>query len=106
MTFHRAPLPMDLIHFMWHHCRPRGIVIFFVVNTFASQFCFSLGTAVTRLHVLEPPHKFDGVPCCEFGLVSLGGFGIVPLRENVPAFFLIPHAGGSHLVLGPRLEYS
>ena len=46
---------MDLIHFVWHHCHRRGIVIIFVVNTFATQCCSSLGTAVTRLYVLEPP---------------------------------------------------
>ena len=52
--------------FIGHHCpwtllilcgtivTPRGIVIFFVANTFATQFCSSLGTAVTRLNVLEP----------------------------------------------------
>ena len=44
--------PMDFVLLLWDHCHLRGIVIFFVVNTFATQFCSSLGTAVTRLYVL------------------------------------------------------
>ena len=38
-----APLPS------WQHRDS------FVVGAFATQFCYSLGTAVTPLYVLEPP---------------------------------------------------
>ena len=62
---------------------PRGIV--FVVNTFASQFCSSCMPSPVSVS-WNHTHKFDGVLCCECGLVSLslGGFGIVFLGEDVP----------------------
>ena len=61
---------------------------FFVVNTFAKQFCSSIGTAVTRVHVL----------CFVVDL---------ELYFFVETFLLLLyHACGSHLVHGPGLEYS
>ena len=103
-----APLPP-----LWHR-------VLFVVDAFATKFCSYLGTAVTRRYVAyifewcnsastswswNRPHKYDVVPSCGYGLVTLGEFGIVPLRENVPGIFILPRAGGSHLVHGPGSEY-
>ena len=47
------------------------------------------------------PHKYGVVPICGYGLVTLGEFGVVPLRENVPGIFLLFRAGGYQLVHGP-----
>ena len=85
---------------------------FFVVDAFAKKNCLYHCTAVTRRYVTYTfeqswirPHKFIVVPSCGSGLVTLGEFGIVPLRENVPGFFMLPCAGGSHFVHGLGLEF-
>ena len=78
-----------------------------MVDAFATKCCFYLGTAVTRCYALvlrTVPHEYDVVPNCGYGLVTLGEFGVVPLRENVPGIFMLPRAGGYHLVHGPRVE--
>ena len=52
------------------------------------------------------PRWYDGLPSCVSEPVTLGEFGIVPPRKNVPVFCFLPHAGGSHLLHGPGSEYS
>ena len=83
---------------MRHHCRLCGIVIFFVVDAFATKFCLYLCTAVTRRYVTYTfeqswirPHRFVVKPSCGYGLTG---------------FFMLPCAGGSHFVHGLGSEYS
>ena len=52
------------------------------------------------------PHKYGIVPICGYGLVTLGEFGAVALRENIPGIFLRLRAGGYQLVHGQGSQCS
>ena len=46
--------------------------------------------------------NFGIVPICGYGLVTVGRFGVVPLRKERSRFsFFLLRAGDSHLVHGP-----
>ena len=107
MTLHGAPLPMEfffcvaLLPHLWH-------------SVFVSWLTLSLQKFALVLVRLSPvasywgsirPRKFV-VLNSMYGLVTLGEFGVVFLRENVPGIFMLLRAGGYHCVHGPGSKCS
>ena len=67
-----------------------------VLNDSHRSYGYRLHTAHSMGNV-----QYDFVPICGYGPVTVGAFGVVPLRKNVPVFFLLLRASDFHRVHGP-----
>ena len=84
-----------------HHCQPYDIVIFLWITPSLQKF-YAAHFSICFL-VVDPSTQVWYVPICGYGLVTLGKFEVVPLREIVPGIFMLPRVGGYQLVHGPGL---
>ena len=94
----------EFLYFVWHLCCSWRHRDSFVVDAFATKVYSWYGghPSLRNVHIcMNRPHKYDVVPICGSGLVTLGEFGVGPLRENVPSIFLLHRTGGYQLVHGP-----
>ena len=99
---------------MWHHCRSCDIVISLwlthSLQTFASFSVRRSPVATQRTHLNDVTQLLlpgpGTLPICGSGLVTLGEFEIVLLRQNEAGIFLLPRAGDYQLVHCPGSKCS
>ena len=113
--FHRALLPMDLIHFMWHHCHPSGIVIFFVLTPSLHNFApllvcghLSLRPGTTHTSLMVCPavcvdlFLLAGLELYLFGKTFL--FSFYCTMQVVPILYTVQDRNVPEEILKPELH--